>query len=101
MRIRIYKTNNCKNCELLLKNLKEAIKILNRSDIELLEESSLINISKKNIVNIPALEIDDKIISEGFVYSSEDLVDIINGKINNNLKNNMICNEEGCKINDK
>lgn len=103
MDIKIYKTNNCKNCEILLENLKNAISEIDR-EINLDICTSIIEMSKKEITEIPALEIDNEIISQGKVFSKEDLIKIINDKdlLNKeNFENYVICDEKGCRLDGK
>ena len=103
MNIKIYKTNNCKNCEILLENLNDAIKEINK-DIKLEICTSIIEMSKKEIIEIPALEIDNEIISQGKVYSKEDLIKILENKSiikKENFENHDICDEKGCRLNGK
>lgn len=99
--IKIYKTNNCKNCEILLKNLKRALDDIKRDDISIIEEKSLINMSKKNIVDIPALEIEGSLISEGVVYSVDELIKIINNEEKSLINKKTKCHDGSCSINDK
>ena len=106
MKIVLYGTKNCKSCDILLSNLKEAIlKLENKENIELIKVESIIEISKKSIDKIPALEIDKKIISKGFVYSMDDLVKIISNYEENldilEYDNQFVCDEKGCRLNDK
>ena len=104
MNIKIYKTNNCKNCEILLENLKDAIDSLkNENEIKLEICTSLVEMSKKEIYEIPALEIDNEIISQGIVYGVEDLIKIINDKSikRDDFKNHAICDEKGCRLDGK
>ena len=73
MKIKVYKTNNCINCDLLISNLKYAIENFKKSqDISLEICTSLTQMAEKDIMEIPALEIDDVVISQGILYSKED-----------------------------
>ena len=101
MIIKIYKTNNCRNCEILFDNLKQAINKLKRNDISIIEEKSLISISKKGIAYIPALEIDGNIISEGVVYSVEDIVKIINNEQDDYIVKKIKGADGSCSVNGK
>ena len=105
MEIKVYKINNCINCDLLINNLKYAIENLkNNKDINLEICTSLTKMASKNIKEIPALEIDDVVISQGILYSKEDLLEILQNKEilkKRHFENNAICDEKGCKLNDK
>ena len=106
MKIVLYGTKNCKSCDILFSNLKEAVlKLDNKDNIDLVKVESIIEISKKSIDKIPALEIDENIISKGFVYSVDDLVKIISNYEENldisKYDNQFVCDEKGCRLNDK
>lgn len=101
MNIKIYKTDNCKNCEILLENLKNAIsRLKNKDEINFEICTSIVEMSKLGIYEIPALEIDKEIISQGVVYSVEDLMRILNDKslIGDSFKNCAVCDEKGCRL---
>lgn len=106
MKIILYGTKNCKSCDMLFANLKDAISKLDKNNnIELNKVESIIEMSKKNIDKIPGLEIDGKIISKGFVYSVDDLIKIIsefNDKIDiSKFNNQFVCDDKGCRLDDK
>ena len=101
MNIKMYGTEGCRGCEILCENIKEAIKKIGRNDISFDIEKSLVKMSEKNISDIPTLEINGKIISCGVVYSSEQMINIINNDKADGISKNMICNDGGCTLNDK
>lgn len=102
MNIKMYGTKGCKGCDALRQNIENAIKKLGRDDVYFEIEKSLVKMSEKNISDIPALEIDGKIISSGVVYSSEQIMNIINNNENvDGIGINMVCDDGGCRINDK
>jgi small redox-active disulfide protein 2 len=74
----------CKNCILLENNVREAIKKIN-SSAEISKVSSVDEIVNYGVMMIPALIIDDEIVSAGKVLSVEKIIAIIK-KIE--LKNN-------------
>ncbi len=107
MKIKIYGTNNCKSCDMLYEVVEEVIRSEEYKNVELEKVVSLLKIAALKIEKIPALEINGNIISEGVVYSKSDMIKILNSymqetKIDlNNFENQYICDEDGCKLNDK
>lgn len=71
MKIKILGTG-CPNCKVLEKNTKEAIENLNlKAEIE--KVTDIGEIMSYGIMSIPALVIDEKVVSYGKVLSSEEI----------------------------
>lgn len=102
MNIKMYGTVGCRGCDILRQNIENAIKEIGRDDVYFEIEKSLVRMSEKNISDIPVLEINGEIISSGVVYSSEQIINIINNNEKvDGMKINMVCDDGGCRINDK
>jgi len=71
MKIKILGTG-CPNCKILEKNTKEAIEELNlKSEVEKVTDIS--KIMEYGVMSIPALIVDEKVVSYGKVLSSEEI----------------------------
>lgn len=95
MIIKVLGTKGCYNCEELYNKL---INIVNEKklNIEVEKVTSILEISKYNIKEIPGLVIDDKIIFEGLVPSKNDLIKLLTkGSIDEDIQNEKICCRDG------
>ncbi len=80
MIIKVLGSVGCVNCEELYNKLDKIIKERNL-DIELKEVTSILEIVKYKVKEIPALVIDEKVVCEGIVPSDEEIDCFINGKV--------------------
>lgn len=69
----------CKNCLLLEKNVWEAVKSIN-SSAEVIKISSIEEIVDYGVMMVPALVIDEDVVSVGKSLSVEKIIELINKK---------------------
>jgi len=82
--------SGCKSCMTLYDNFKKVIGD-NRNDIEVLKITDFKEIMKYRVMQMPAVVIDEKVVSQGKILKEEEIKNIINGK----------CNNEDCKCGEK
>jgi len=68
---------NCPSCAILEKNTKEALKQLNKTD-EVIKITDIKEIVGYGIMSIPALVVDEKVLSYGTVLSVEEIKNLLN-----------------------
>lgn len=74
----------CPSCAALEKNVKEALKQLNRTD-EVVKINDIKEIMGYGIMSVPALVVDEKVLSYGTALSVDEVKDLLNGnKANEN-----------------
>ena len=68
----------CPSCATLEKNVKEALKQLNKTD-EVIKITDIKEIMGHGIMSVPALVVDEKVLSYGTVLSVDEVKDLLNG----------------------
>ena len=81
----------CPSCATLEKNVKEALKQLNRID-EVVKITDIKEIMGYGIMSVPALVLDEKVLSYGTILS----VDEVKGLLTNNKANESTQKQGGC-----
>ncbi|MCX6723690.1 MAG: thioredoxin family protein [Candidatus Staskawiczbacteria bacterium] len=81
----------CPSCATLEKNVKEALKQLNKTD-EVVKITDIKEIMGYGIMSVPALVIDEKVLSSGTVLS----VDEVKGLLTNNKASENTQKQGGC-----
>ena len=86
----------CPSCATLEKNVKEALKQLNKTD-EVIKITDIKEIMGYGIMSVPALVVDEKVLSYGTVLS----VDEVKGLLTNNKASEDILKQDGCSCGGK
>jgi len=81
----------CSSCATLEKNVKEALRQLNRTD-EVVKITDIKEIMDYGIMSVPALVVDEKVLSYGTVLS----VNEVKGLFNGNKANENTPKQGGC-----
>ena len=81
----------CPSCATLEKNVKEALKQLNKTD-KVIKITDIKEIMAYGIMSVPALVVDEKVLSYGTVLS----VDEIKGLLTNNKASENTQKQGGC-----
>jgi len=68
----------CPSCATLEKNVKEAVKQLNKTD-EVIKITDIKEIMGYGIMSVPALVVDEKVLSYGTVLSVEEIKGLLSG----------------------
>ena len=85
----------CPSCATLEKNVKEALKQLNKTE-EVIKITDIKEIMGYGIMSVPALVVDEKILSYGTVLSVEE----IKGLLENNKASENSSKQGGCSCGD-
>ena len=78
MNIKILGTG-CSKCKVLYENTEKAIAELGL-DATLVKEEDIVNILKYNTLTLPALVIDEKVVSSGYILSMTQVKDLLTKK---------------------
>ena len=78
MNIKILGTG-CSKCKVLYENTEKAIAELGL-DATLVKEEDIVNILKYNTLSLPALVIDEKVVSSGHILSMTQVKDLLTKK---------------------
>lgn len=77
MKITIYGTGCCSNCEILYQNTLKAVSEIGlKADI--IKETDMEKIIAANLMNLPAIAINEKVLAQGKKLSVEDIKKILN-----------------------
>lgn len=69
----------CSKCKVLYENTEKAIAELGL-DATLVKEEDIVNILKYNTLSLPALVIDEKVVSSGHILSTSQVKDLLTKK---------------------
>lgn len=70
----------CPSCATLEKNVKEALKQLNKTD-EVIKITDIKEIMDYGIMSVPALVVDERVLSYGSVPSVEEIKKLLKGEV--------------------
>ena len=82
--------SGCKSCKKLFNEVEEVVKELNvECNVEYITDMA--KIMEYGIMSVPALVIDEKVVSTGKVLSTKKIKDILNGTIIDTENNSSTC----------
>lgn len=99
MNIKVLGTKGCRNCDDLYEKIERLIKEKNYEDITASKVSSVVEIANYKVTKVPGLVVDDMLVLEGIVPSTEDLIKLIENKeIEDNVVNEAKCCDGACRF---